>query len=436
MEGPSEKHVKNSEEQDNDMGVVSLKNKGNEDSAPIQREYGDLIVGLGNDVVLGEVMTRIPWYNRPVLNALNRSWAHAVKHSFPAYARLHHPLILSESIVLFRIHCLQLHFRCDPSNSNEEIALWVYSCSRRIMLSLPGPAIPARLQRHVKFVCDDNDECIYCFNCDLEKGVYDVEVLDLREGSSRWKSLPSLPAFTDESRNCKYHVTRCSSWENEKYSTTYIVWLRTTLMADPDVVSQWTLTVGRHRNDSKEKWQLCEHVTSSPHDIQTLNNEIPFYVAIDKHPDTTKVWRYLYRRCERLDDSHELFAGEYVSILGRPSKHWWGDNYILMFQSDQPTNAGAYSFYRIEISQSGVRFYTVKVKDESRPSIEDDEEGGRFWDYWQSRIDRIEDRNAIKVSEESMDLIGQGRGNGFDIQVNVAHRSRSLYLYRLIGVGK
>ena len=125
-------------------------------------------------------------------------------HTFLAYVCRHCEGILSKSIVLFRTP-----IRIPPSNSNEDLALWVYSCDCSKLRHLLVPEIPVHLQKHVKFLCDDNDECIYSFTLVLENGFYDVYVLDLREGNcSRWKRLPSLPIYK---KNSEYCIYRCSS---------------------------------------------------------------------------------------------------------------------------------------------------------------------------------------------------------------------------------
>jgi hypothetical protein len=463
MERPSEKNVRKHDEQDNDGEVAPtplMKRKDNEKSAPnhtgndfhwsfnrfvlcfnfnlfsmchrFYAEYGHLIAGLGNDMVLGEVMTRLPWYQRPILTALNRSWAHALTHSFPPYARIHHPRILSKLIVLFRTPR-----RKPPCNSNEDLALWVYSCNRPKMWSLPVPPIPLHLQEHVRFVCDDNDECIYSFTCVREKGVYDVEVVDLREGSfSPWKRLPSLPICTD---NCEYYVYRCSSTSTliGNCSITYIIYMRKTIETmteeEPHDFSQWAFTLTDNAKHSEGKWQ-CQRFSSRPFVISAEEKKPPFYVEIDRRSKWH--WRglsnkSLYQRCERLDDSEP------------PFEHW-GSDYILLFRegtADQP----AYSFYKIKIFEYDVHLYKMKVRNGSgggggSKRIVEDDEGAPFWNFWESWIDGSnlleegEERSAIKVSCEDTVCVGKGLGKRNDINVQVAQRSHSLYLYRLISL--
>ena len=54
---------------------------------------------LDEDVVLGEVLTQVPWYDLPILKTLNRSWGHALTHCFPRG----HQLILPNSLVIYRM---------------------------------------------------------------------------------------------------------------------------------------------------------------------------------------------------------------------------------------------------------------------------------------------------------------------------------------------
>jgi hypothetical protein len=48
----------------------------------------DLITGLCEDVVLGEVVSllcRLPWNERPLLTILNRTWFKVMTERFPVY---------------------------------------------------------------------------------------------------------------------------------------------------------------------------------------------------------------------------------------------------------------------------------------------------------------------------------------------------------------
>jgi hypothetical protein len=300
------------------------------------------------------------------------------------------------------------------------------------MWSLPVPSIPLHLQEHVKFVCDDNDECIYSFTCVREKGVYDVEVVDLRAGRfSPWKRLPSLPICTD---NCEYYVYRCSSTStsassvDRKWGITYIIYMRKTFGTltekEPYDFSQWAFTVTNNENDCEGKWQ-CQRFSSRPFVFSAEEKKPPLYVEIELFGKFSV--KSLYQRCERLDDGEAPFER-------------WGLGYILLFQEgtvDQP----AYSFYEIVISGYIVTLYKINWSGSIKKIVED-EEGAPFWNHWKSWIDDSnlleegEERSALQISYNKRVLVGDVQGPMVlkltDINVQVAQRSHSLYLYRLI----
>jgi hypothetical protein len=194
-----------------------------------------LLPGLGKDVVLGEIISRVPWYDRPILKELNRSWANALTHSFPSYARLRHTRFMADSLVLYRV---PLSSR--PFHPYETLALWLYNGKDSCVRSLPVPSISESLQRFVKIVCDINEDLIYSFTRLSENGMYNVHVLDIREGNSRWKTLPSLPDIEEK------YVWTCSS----SSSGTFIIWTRNIFDSsiEPDGFSLWNFN---RKNDSK-----------------------------------------------------------------------------------------------------------------------------------------------------------------------------------------
>jgi hypothetical protein len=143
---------------------------------------------LCDDLLLGEVITKLPWHTRPAALTVCRRRADSMTHSFPHYARLENPRILSKSLVLF-------HTPDQGYPAYDSLSLWVYSDNEGTLFNLPVPAIPDELRSDVKFVCDGNEERIYSFTPVNEnsQNMYDVSVADLREGNVRWNKLPPLP---------------------------------------------------------------------------------------------------------------------------------------------------------------------------------------------------------------------------------------------------
>jgi hypothetical protein len=84
----------------------------------------DLITGLCEDVVLGEVVSRLcrlPWNERPLLTILNRKWFKVMTEHFPVYDVAFHnrPNIQSNALILSHIkrcHCYEktLYEMSDP----------------------------------------------------------------------------------------------------------------------------------------------------------------------------------------------------------------------------------------------------------------------------------------------------------------------------------
>ena len=191
----------------------------------------NLIDGLTDEIVLGGVMRRVPWHNRPLFMCLNTQWRNALTHRFPSYARIDHPSILRNSLVLFRKPVGQ-----NPSGSHQTLALWVYSCKNPNVLRLPVPPIPKPLHRNVKFVCDANEERIYCFTLLHKCPLYNVNVIDLREGSSKWRRLPYLPF-----KEGQMLFTCCYS----THKSAYVILTRTSI--EPHAFWMWTLTKKNER---------------------------------------------------------------------------------------------------------------------------------------------------------------------------------------------
>ena len=129
------------------------------------------VLGLSDDILMGEVITRMRWHNRNVIEALNnRELADAMTHSFPYYAHLEQPRILSNS--LFFIH-------------KESFSLWVYNDNESTLFNPSVSVSPKLLKHNVKFLRDNNDERIYSFTTNTFQKMYEVVVGDFREGTLR-----------------------------------------------------------------------------------------------------------------------------------------------------------------------------------------------------------------------------------------------------------
>ena len=100
------------------------------------------VLALSDDILMGEVITRMRWHNRNVIEALNnRELADAMTHSFPYYARLEQPRILSNSLVFFH---------------KESFSLWVYSDNESTLFNPPVGVSLELLKHDVKFLHDNN----------------------------------------------------------------------------------------------------------------------------------------------------------------------------------------------------------------------------------------------------------------------------------------
>jgi hypothetical protein len=98
----------------------------------------DLITGLCEDVVLGEVVSRLcrlPWNERPLLTILNRTWFKDMTERFPVYDVEFHnrPNIQSNALILSHIkrtpgeeasYRLAGLWVCRPDNNSANIGHW------------------------------------------------------------------------------------------------------------------------------------------------------------------------------------------------------------------------------------------------------------------------------------------------------------------------
>ena len=152
------------------------------------------------------------------------------------------------------------------------------------------PPIPKPLHSNVKFVCDANEERIYCFTLLFKCPLYNVNMIDLREGSSKWRRLPYLPIKEGQILfSCCYSTQKSA----------YVTFTRTSI--EPHAFWTWTLT---QKNDGERQWQ-CQPVTGSY--FRTLRHFCakkipPFYLQIEReiprrggNPVSIK---RLYERCD------------------------------------------------------------------------------------------------------------------------------------------
>ena len=334
-----------------------------------------LINGLDEDVVLGEVLTRVPWYDLPILKTLNRSWGHALTHFFPDYAR-GHQLILPNSLVIYRI----------PSsrNPNSYLGLWVYNYGR-VLWRLPIPPIPENLHRFVEFVLDDNYDRIFSFTRIREEDGslrYNVSMLELSHGTMcSWKTLPSLPVrFSKNPIESSKYPFSCSSFKTTANGTCSIKLLFRSWGhgIDPHLFSMWTLDGSC--NDSE--W-VSQAITRPL--IERFNGAVkntPFYVEIKVNIPLrggTKSVKYLYQRCEQWRYNPE----------GRFS---WNKTpeYIFMFKNDErhsEHNMMDFNIYHVKVRESYTRsqvsFHKAKLDDESKMILQASE-WNSFEDFWRS----------------------------------------------------
>jgi hypothetical protein len=245
--------------------------------------------------------------------------------------------------------------------------------------------------------------------------------LDIREGNSRWKTLPSLPDIEEK------YVWTCSS----SSSGTFIIWTCNIFDSsiEPDGFSLWTFN---GKNDSE--WQ-CQRVTPSliQRNLQIFGAEKkpPFYLEMEMHipragGSLCVKKKKLYRRCEWCD-----YAADGMGPLDPGS-------YIFMFLNgdyrcshERPSfTDSAYNFYRITVTDS-VRLYKAKLNDKGGKVLEEGE-WDRFSQFWGTSIgpNLVNDREVLKVLADGMDVVWQGQRSFLHALIHAAQKVHSLYIYR------
>jgi hypothetical protein len=121
----------------------------------------DLITGLCEVVVLGEVVSRLcRWNKRKLLSILNRTWMKVMTKRFPIYGVAFHniPNIQSNALILSHIkrtsgeeasYKLAGLWVCRPDNNNANI------CEGAITVWLPEHTL-LKVRKYTKFVCDNH----------------------------------------------------------------------------------------------------------------------------------------------------------------------------------------------------------------------------------------------------------------------------------------
>jgi hypothetical protein len=343
----------------------------------------DLITGLCEDVVLGEVVSRLcrlPWNKRPLLSILNRTWMKVMTERFPIYDVAFHniPNIQSNALILSHIkktsgeeasYKLAGLWVCRPDNNNANI--W----EGAITVRLPEHPL-LKVQKYTKFVCDNHrifslTPSVVTKEPKVRQNIYNVWMLDLRDFNIRWKSLPPLPRLWN-------HVYALSSLNGDESS--YIWQRRRSDSSDGEGWKLSELWKGEDKNINSSKcewhWEMA-NVNTLPAkrlNFDIMLQKLPLYVEIERRQEFVNhgtVTKKLYRRCPIPDYTLHNSVGSYI--------------FMLLDGNIDSVSECSLCFTIID----DCRIYTTKIGlEEQRTRIVEEQELNEFVRYWNNEMRR------------------------------------------------
>jgi hypothetical protein len=360
----------------------------------------DLITGLCEDVVLGEVVSRLcrlPWNERPLLTILNRTWFKVMTERFPVYDVAFHnrPNIQSNALILSHIkrtpreeasYRLEGLWVCRPDNNSANIGEGV------ITVRLPEHPV-VKVHKYTKFVCDNHrvfslTPSVVTKEPEVRQNIYNVWMLDLRDFNIHWKRLPPLPRLWD-------YVYALSSLNGDGSS---YIWQQT--HSDSSEAEGWKLGASRKGEDKEMNslncewhWEYVNVNTRPPRNLNfdIMSQRLPLYVEIqllhEFFVNDAIVMKRLYMRCPIPD--YTLNKSDY--------------SYIFVLPDGNISRISECSLCSITVGGSGI--WTQKVGlDEERTRIVEEHEWNDFVEYWNDEMRRqrkwrvpSRERSAIKV---------------------------------------
>ncbi|KAH9304206.1 hypothetical protein KI387_008610, partial [Taxus chinensis] len=159
----------------------SRKEQKTEDTEHASNETtnSDLIAGVHNDITVGCIISRLPWYEIPLLRTLNRTWHNTLNNSnYANYFRHYQCRVLDKSIIFYTKN---------TSTGGRNLRLYQDGVVRR--LPLPH-SIPSRSMLKILVT----GHCIYFLTLsEHDQSMYNVYRLDLARGIIEWQRLAPLP---------------------------------------------------------------------------------------------------------------------------------------------------------------------------------------------------------------------------------------------------
>eukprot|EP00253_Pinus_taeda_P028728 PITA_28728 len=353
----------------------------------------DLVCGLVDDVVLGEVIPRLseamPRDTRPVLRLLSRSWANAMTDHTPLlYDRVYNAaaIVSPGEFIVLRVFACPHEFKwghdCHSMRCASESRLCVWNLSRGMENALPPPP---KAPFGSVFVCDG--ENLYLFTPGVvtreepkvRHKVYKVWMLNLREFNVVWKRLPRLPRLGD-------YIYASTTSEGHRY-----IWQRRGNHSSE--ASVWKLS-----RESDWQWQHVNINTQLPRNlILDKSNRLPTYIELNRRINNELVYKSVYRRCPDPDD---LFPDEFILNGRRPSPSE-NDDYIFMLSNADSDESqlliyGDLYRFHVEKNRNDELLCISKVEMENvehRIVGEVTDQWHEFVGHWDNGLFRIDDNH-------------------------------------------
>ncbi|GLJ28965.1 hypothetical protein SUGI_0571500 [Cryptomeria japonica] len=330
----------------------------------------DLIPVLPNDITLGPIMAYMPWHMKPLLMTLNKTWAYALNN--PQCAIPHYkPNALKNSVIFYA------HTQIDNDNT-----LFLFIYQRGILRKLPPPPhISAESYKFTRFFV--TDQCVYALTpCSAQdKDMYNVEMLDLGGGITRWQTLPQLPDIGD----CIY----ITSMLNEDGNSTHdYIWIcsdsirgiteeciylsmgHRVIMDDADDWSAWEL----HKITDKGQSRSIPPPPAPP--IEKFENHPPEYLDIYSTDELRP--RHLYKLFTVTEYGLHLNHQGLFEPTIEPG-------YLFLFKDDyyQGAITGLHSV-RKEVDSDGSMKLISYRKDLQNAEVLAGDELNEFYDSWRN----------------------------------------------------
>lgn len=323
--------------------------------ASTETSNSDLIAGVHNEITMGCIISRLPWYEIPLLRTLNRTWDATLKSSnYANYFRHHQCHVLAKSIVFYMK---------SASTGDHKLLLYQNGLVRRLPLPC---SIPSRSMLKILVT----GHCIYFLTlAENDQSMYNVYTLDLARGMIGWQSLSPLP----NRGNCVY-VARCPDG-----NSAYMLMLNDTLSKEAE--NKWSVWMHKIKaNGSFSKWR------SIPLSLPLLNQLTkksypPKYLDIQ----TSDEKRHIYGRVSPVSLSQLA-----IMKICEPEHHHYPE-VLLVFREDHGFGVvskisricwhGNSQHERFTVLLNKIKVQNVEEDD----TIKDQGEPSAFQRWWRSR---------------------------------------------------